>query len=79
MPQHKNPCPGSHEIYNFSRSFLGHYYYTLSLSEQALEKGRRFFKKYINFTAFIPKLHPLGMGGHEDIYNFLSFYPTDAT
>ena len=25
MPQHKNPCPGCHEIYNFGRSFLGHH------------------------------------------------------
>ena len=21
-PQHKNPCPGGHEIYNFSRPIL---------------------------------------------------------
>ena len=44
----------------------------------AWEQRRRFFKKYINFTLFTPKLPPLGMGGHE-IYNFLSPYPTDAT
>ena len=30
-PQHKNPCPGGHEIYNFGRPFLGHFYYALSL------------------------------------------------
>ena len=38
MPQHKNLCPGGHEIYNFGRLFLGHHYY--------------FFKKYINFITF---------------------------
>ena len=32
----KNPCPGGHKIYNFGRHFLGHYYYTLSLSESCL-------------------------------------------
>ena len=37
-----------------------------------------FFKKYMNFTLFTPKLPPLGGWGHE-IYNFLSPYPTDAT
>ena len=30
MPLHKNPCPGGHEIYNFGRQILGHYYYTLN-------------------------------------------------
>ena len=30
-PQHKNPCPGSHEIYIFGRPFFGHDIYTLSL------------------------------------------------
>ena len=24
--QRKKPCPWGHEIYNFSRPFLGHYY-----------------------------------------------------
>ena len=24
--QHKNPCPGGHEIYNLGRPFLGHHY-----------------------------------------------------
>ena len=31
-----------------------------------------------NFTLVTPKLPPFGMGGNE-IYNFLSPYPTDAT
>ena len=25
-PEHKNPCSGGHEIYNFNRIFLGHHY-----------------------------------------------------
>ena len=33
MPQHKRPCPVGHEIYNFCRTFLGHHYYILSLSD----------------------------------------------
>ena len=44
----------------------------------ALSREEDFFKKYINFTLFTPKLPPLGGGGH-DIYNFLSPYSTDAT
>ena len=24
MPYHKNPCPTSHEIYNFGKAFLAH-------------------------------------------------------
>ena len=43
----KNPYPRGHEIYNFGRPFL----------------GRRFVKKYSNFTLFTPKLPPLWVGG----------------
>ena len=32
-PDHKNSSPRGHEIYNFGRPFLGHYYYILNLSE----------------------------------------------
>ena len=35
-PQHKNPCPGSQEIYNVGSHIIGHHYYTLSLSEPCL-------------------------------------------
>ena len=28
-PEHKNPCPRGHEIYNFIRPFLGHHYYRI--------------------------------------------------
>ena len=44
----------------------------------ALKQRRRFIKKYINFTLFTQKLHPLGVGGHE-IYNFLSPYIKNVT
>ena len=37
-----------------------------------------FFKTYINFTLFTPKLPCLGVGGHK-INNFLSPYHIDAT
>ena len=33
MPQHKNSCPESLEIYNFARPSLGYHYYTLNLTE----------------------------------------------
>ena len=36
MHQHKNPCPRGHIIYNLGRPFLGHQYYTLSLTEAGL-------------------------------------------
>ena len=32
MVLHNNPAPG-HKIYNFGRPFLGHRYYTLTLSD----------------------------------------------
>ena len=55
-PQHKNPCPEGHEMYNF-----GHHYYKLRLSEPCplVEK-----KKYISFTRFTQITSPSG-GGHE--------------
>ena len=44
----------------------------------ASEQRKRFFKKYISFTLFTPKLLPLYVGGHK-IHNFLFPYHTDAT
>ena len=68
--QNKNPCPWDHEIYYFCRPFFGHQYYTLSFYQIcAWEQSRRFFKKYINFTLFTPKLLLLGVEGHK-INNF---------
>ena len=50
----------------------------LRLSDLCLGVENKFFKRYINFTFFTPKLPPLGGGGHE-IYNVLSPYHADAT
>ena len=36
-PLHKNPLTGGHKIYDFSIPFLGHHYYTLSMSEPCPE------------------------------------------
>ena len=36
MHQHKNPCPGGHEIYKILVDPLGRYYYTLTLSDLCL-------------------------------------------
>ena len=46
-PKHKNSCPGGHEgheIYNFGRPHLGHYYYILSLSDLCLGVEKKVFK-----------------------------------
>ena len=48
-PQHKTPCPGVHEIYNFGRPFLGHHYYILSLSDQCLGVEKKVFKEIMHF------------------------------
>ena len=42
-PYHKNPCPGSPEIYNLGRPFLGHHYYILGLSDQCLGVEKKIF------------------------------------
>ena len=42
-PEHKNPCPRGHEIYNFGRPFLGHHYYIFGLSDQCLRVEKKIF------------------------------------
>ena len=54
---HKNPCPWGYEIYNFGGPFLGHHYYSPSLSKPCLR-----VEKYINFTILTPKLPPIEVG-----------------
>ena len=49
MPQHKNPCLGGHEIYNFGRPFLGHHYYILSLFDVCLGEEKKIFKEIMHF------------------------------
>ena len=49
-PQHKSPCPGGHEIYNFVRTFLGYHYYILSLSDLCLGVKNDAFSLYDLYT-----------------------------
>ena len=44
-PEHKNPYPGGHEIYNFGRRFLGHHYYILGFSDLCLRVEKKILKK----------------------------------
>ena len=68
-PKHKNPCPGSHEIYKFGRPFLGQHYYTLSLYGPRTGAEKNFLWNTSIFH-FLPKItFPWG-GGHE-IYKIL--------
>ena len=74
MSQHKNPCPGGHDIYNFGRPFFCHHYYTLSLSDLCGGVEKKVLKKimhfhyiwliwqYIIFTLFTPKFPLFGVG-----------------
>ena len=48
-PEHQNPCPGGHEIYNFGRPFLCHHYYILSLFDQCLGVEKTIFKEIMHF------------------------------
>ena len=48
-PEHKNPCPRGHEIYNFGTPFLGHHYYILGLSDLCLGVAK-IFKEIMHFT-----------------------------
>ena len=40
---------GGHEIYNFGRPFLGHHYYTLSLSDLCLGVEKTIVKEIMHF------------------------------
>ena len=51
-PKHKNSCPGGHEIYNFVGPFLGHHYYTLSLSDLCLGVEKKIFKRNNVFSPY---------------------------
>ena len=68
-PKHKNLRPGSHEIYKFSRPFLGHHYYihVLSLSDLWPGDEKKIYKEIIHFhyiiymaTPYHKKLCPIG-------------------
>ena len=72
-PQHKNPCPGGHEIYNFGRPFLGHHYYSLGLYDLRLGVEKKMVKEIMHFHYLTYMTTPLLKNpcprGHE-IYNF---------
>ena len=55
-PQHKNPYPGCHEIYNFGKPFLGHHSYILSLTDQCLGVEEKILKEIQQFYIFYPKI-----------------------
>ena len=71
-PQHKNRCPGGHEIYNFIRPFLGHFYFIVSLSDLCLGAEKKIFKEIIHFyymtymaTPYRPQHKNPCPGSHE--------------
>ena len=63
IPQHKNHCPGGHEIYNFGRPFLGHHYYIFSLSDLCLGLEKKIFLRNTSILHILLQKHlPLGVG-----------------
>ena len=76
----QEPLPRGQIIYNLGRPFLGHQYYTLSLTEAGLGVEYKIFKEKHKFYTFYPQItSPWDGGGGHEIYNFLSPDPTDAT
>ena len=66
----KNPFPAGHDFYSYSKNFLSHHYYILSLMNNALELRRICVKNtYTCILRFTPK----------NYFWFFSLYPTDAT
>ena len=77
-PNHRNFCPRGHEIYNFGRGFIAHYYYIFTLSAGCSGVKKEIFKEMYQFYTFYPKSKAPGGGAHE-IYNFWSPSSTNAT
>ena len=48
-PEHKNPFPRGHEIFKFSRPFLGYHYYILSWFDLSLGVEKKIFKEIMHF------------------------------
>ena len=48
-PWHMNPCPGYHESYNFGRSFHGHQYFILNLSDLCMGVEKKIFEEIMHF------------------------------
>ena len=73
MPQHKNPYPRGHEIYNFGRPFLGHHYYIHGLSDVCLGVEKKIFKEIMHFhyiTYMATPEHKNSCPRGHEIYNF---------
>ena len=68
-PQHKNPYPGGHKIYNFlGRPFLGHHYYLLSFV-WTIPRSREedIFKEIHQFKTVVPQNYIPTHDGHLPI------------
>ena len=48
-PQHKNSYPVGNLIYNSGRLFIGHHYFTFSLSDLCLSEEKRILKELMYF------------------------------
>ena len=70
MPQHKNPCPGGHDIRILDRAFLGDHHYILNLSDicPSVDKKRR-INVALSLYGHCPSIRTSAQWGHE-IYNF---------
>ena len=53
-PQHKNPFPGGHEIYNVGSPFLEHHNYIRSLFEPCPGVEKMTFNEILQFYIFYP-------------------------
>ena len=69
-PQHKNPCPGCHEVYNFGRPFLAPHYHILGLSDLCQEVEKEIFKEIMHFQIMTYMIMPCPGAGVYEIYNF---------
>ena len=58
-PHLRNPCTRGHQIYNFGRPFLCHYFYILGLSDLCLGVEKKIFKEIQQFYTFYPKITSL--------------------
>ena len=70
LPQHKNPCPGGHKIYNFGRLILGHHFFTLSLSDLCLFV-KKIFIEILHFYYMPTPQHKNPCSGGHKIHNFV--------
>ena len=72
-PQHKNPCPRGHGIYNFGRTFLVHHNYLLSLSVLCLGVEKNIFKETMHFQFMTYMATPLHKIPCPGVMIFTSF------